>query len=201
MHEGQCHKARRGELFTIPPVGYMKLPSGEFALDPDEQAQAVVRLVFDQFDRLGTIGKVVRYFRENGIRIGVRARTKANRGQLEWRLPICRTIGGILRHPIYAGYYCYGRSRVDPRRKRPGRPNTGRVVLPREGYLVLLPDRCPAYITPERYEANRRRLAENRARAESKGAPREGPSLLAGLVFCARCGRRTAVHYSVNRGF
>ena len=31
---------------------------------------------------------------------------------------------------------------------------------------------------------------------ESKGAPREGPSLLAGLVVCGRCGKRMAVHYA-----
>jgi DNA invertase Pin-like site-specific DNA recombinase len=196
MHDGQRNKARRGELFTIPPIGYIKLPTGEFALDPDEQVQAVVRLVFDQFERLGTISKVLRYFLEKGIRVGVRAYTRANRGQLEWRTPIRRTITGILRHPIYAGYYCYGRSRVDPRRKKPGRPSTGRVLMAPESYLALLPDRCPAYISRERYEANQRRISENRARAESKGAPREGPSLLAGLVYCARCGHRMAVHYS-----
>jgi DNA invertase Pin-like site-specific DNA recombinase len=196
MHEGMRNKARRGELFTIPPIGYIKLPTGEFALDPDEQVQAVVRLVFDQFDRLGTIGRVLRYFRENGIRVGVRARCGPNRGQLEWRVPIRRTITGILQHPLYAGFYCYGRRRVDARRKQPGRPNTGRVLMPPENYLALLPDRCPAYISRERHEAIQRRIAENRARAESKGAVREGPSLLAGLVSCARCGYRMAVHYS-----
>jgi DNA invertase Pin-like site-specific DNA recombinase len=196
MHEGMLSKASRGELFTIPPIGYIKLPTGEFALDPDEQVQAVVRLVFEQFDRLGSIGKVLRYFLENGIRVGVRARTRTNRGQLEWRMPIRRTITGILQHPIYAGFYCYGRRRVDARRKKPGRPNTGRILQPPEGYLALLPDRCPAYITPERQEAILRRIADNRARAESKGAVREGPSLLAGLVSCARCGYRMAVHYT-----
>jgi hypothetical protein len=102
---------------------------------------------------------------------------------------------GILNHPIYAGYYCYWRSRVDARRKKPGRPGTGRVSVDPEEYLALLPDRCPAYITREHHEAIQRRLAENRARAESKGAVREGPSLLAGLVHCARCGYRMAVHY------
>src|SRR3954466_14371896 len=35
----------------------------------------------------------------------------------------------------------------------------------------------------------------NRARAESLGAVREGPALLAGLVVCGRCGRRMTVHY------
>jgi DNA invertase Pin-like site-specific DNA recombinase len=196
MHEGMRNKARRGELFTLPPIGYVKLPTGEFALDPDEQVQTVVRLVFEQFERLGTIRKVLHYFLEHGINVGVRARTRPNRGQLEWRPPILRTITAILHHPIYAGYYCYGRRRVDPRRKKPGRPNTGRVLMTPEEYLALLPDRCPAYISREQYEAIQRRIADNRARSESKGAPREGPSLLAGLVFCARCGHRMAVQYT-----
>jgi DNA-binding transcriptional MerR regulator len=196
LQEGKHNKARRGDLFLLPPIGYIKLPTGAFALDPDEQVQAVVRLVFDQFERLGTARKVVRYFRAHGIRLGVRPHAGPNRGQLEWRLPTRDTIAGILSHPLYAGYYCYGRRRTDARRKRPGRPGSGRVAVPAAEYLALLPGRVPAYITPERHEAIRRRLSDNRARTESKGAPREGPSLLAGLVVCARCGRRMAVLYS-----
>src|SRR5262249_6128607 len=153
MHEGIRAKAGRGELFTIPPTGYIKLPTGEFALDPDEQAQAVGRLVFEQFERLGSIRPVLPYLLENRIRLRVRARTRANRWRVGCRVPILRTIPGILKHPISAGYYCYGRRRVDPRRKKPGRPSTGRVLMPAEGYLALLPGRCPAYITPERHEA------------------------------------------------
>jgi hypothetical protein len=67
--------------------------------------------------------------------------------------------------------------------------------MPAEGYLALRPGRGPAPITPERHGAILRRIADNRSRAESKGAPREGPSLLAGLVSCARRGHRRAVHY------
>src|SRR4051794_36847119 len=37
-----------------------------------------------------------------------------------------------LHNPIYAGYYAYGRRRVDPRRKALGRPSTGRVVRDRD---------------------------------------------------------------------
>src|SRR5581483_2679798 len=112
-----------------------------------------------------------------------------------------RTLTGILQHPIYAGFYCYGRRRVDARRKKPGRPGTGRILQPPEGYLALLPGRCPAYITVERYEAIQRRMADNQARAECKGAVREGPSLLAGLVSCARCGYRMSVHYGGRRNY
>ena len=54
MYEALLNKARRGELYTLPPIGYIKLPKGEFAIDADEQAQAVVRLVFDTFDQQGT---------------------------------------------------------------------------------------------------------------------------------------------------
>ena len=51
MHEGRLKKARRGELFNHAPISYIREPGGGLALDVDEQAQQVVRMVFDQFDR------------------------------------------------------------------------------------------------------------------------------------------------------
>ena len=35
MYQGLLNKARRGEVFNHPPAGYVKLPTGAFALDPD----------------------------------------------------------------------------------------------------------------------------------------------------------------------
>lgn len=55
LERGKLHKAERGELFHKVPCGYVKLPSGEVAFDPDEQARSVVQLVFDKFDELGSI--------------------------------------------------------------------------------------------------------------------------------------------------
>ncbi len=49
MYQGLLNKAKRGEVFNHPPLGYIKLPTGEFALDPDEQVQGVVRLLFAEF--------------------------------------------------------------------------------------------------------------------------------------------------------
>src|SRR5262249_54337234 len=39
LHQGQQHKARRGELFSLAPIGYVRAPTGEYVLDPDEQAR------------------------------------------------------------------------------------------------------------------------------------------------------------------
>lgn len=54
MYQGELNKARRGELLGIPPIGYLRVVTGEWVIDPDEQVQAVVRLIFDQFDREAT---------------------------------------------------------------------------------------------------------------------------------------------------
>jgi recombinase-like zinc beta ribbon protein len=62
-------------------------------------------------------------------------------------------------------------------------------------WLVLLPNRCPAYISPEQYERNQVRLQANRARADAMGAVRVGTAHFSGLVVCARCGCRLTVHY------
>jgi DNA invertase Pin-like site-specific DNA recombinase len=196
MRQGLLNKVRRGEVFMGPSVGYVRSPDGGFEFDSDEQVRTVVRMVFDQFERLGTIRKVLRYLLTNDIRVGIRPHAGPNRGQLEWRAPTRDTVADILRHPIYAGYYCFGRRQIDPRRRKPGRRWSGRVLVTPEEYLALIPDKVPAYITRDRYDANQRRLAENRARIESKGTPREGPSLLAGLVVCGRCGKRMTVHYA-----
>ena len=196
MHEGRLNKARRGELFNHAPIGYVREPGGGLALDPDEQAQQVVRLVFDQFDRQGSLHGLLRYLVHHGIRLPVRPHFGPNRGKLEWHRPNRETLQNLLHHPVYAGYYRHGHRALDPRRKVPGRPGTGRTIHKPEDCPVLLEDRCPAYITPERFWANQERLAANRARTEAAGAVRQGPSLLGGILRCGRCGQRMMVSYS-----
>jgi DNA invertase Pin-like site-specific DNA recombinase len=195
MHEGRLNKARRGELFNHAAIGYVREPGRGLVLDPDEQAQSVVRLVFDQFDRQGSLHGLLRYLVHHGIRLPVRPHFGPNRGKLEWRRPNRETLQNLLHHPVYAGYYRHGHRACDPRRKTPGRPGTGRTIRRPEDCLVLLEKRCPAYITPERFWANQERLAANRARTEAAGAVRQGPSLLGGILRCGRCGQRMMVAY------
>jgi DNA invertase Pin-like site-specific DNA recombinase len=196
---GSLHKAQRGELFTLLPIGYVRSSTGQVELDPDEQVQAVVRLVFAKFEELGSSSAVFRYLAQHQIRMGVRPINGPNRGRLEWRRPNRTTVNLMVRNPIYAGAYVYGRRSTDPKRKalRQYSTNPSRSI---DNWSVLLRDRLPAYISWEQYLANCRRLEENRARWASKGAPREGACLLGGLIHCAHCGDRMKVIYRHGRG-
>jgi DNA invertase Pin-like site-specific DNA recombinase len=199
LYQGSLSKARRGELQFALPVGYVWDAAGTIQFDPDEQVQAVVRLIFRQFEELGTLGGLLRYLVQHQIQLGVRVREGPGKGALVWRRPNRATVQMLLKHPLYAGAYVYGRRQVDPRRKQPARPQTGRVVMASAAWHALLPGHCPAYIAPDTYERNQARLAANRAQAEAIGAARAGAALLPGLVVCARCRVRLGVHYDGRR--
>jgi DNA invertase Pin-like site-specific DNA recombinase len=195
LERGKLHKAERGELILNVPGGYFKLHDGGVVFDPDEQVRSTAQLVFDQFDALGSFGKVYRYFRRNHILLGMRVQRGPRRGELEWR-PLTRAmLGRMLHHPMYAGAYSYGRRRVD--RKRTA-ANAGKIrmqVVPMSEWKVLQRDRFPAYITWEKYLANQQRLQENRSWPGAVGAPRAGLALLPGLLICGACGRRLHAGY------
>ncbi len=178
MYQGRLSKAQRGELQFALPVGYVWSPTGEIQFDLDEQVQQVVRCIFRKFEELGTLGGLVRYLASHQIQLGVRVREGPGKGDLVWRRPNRATVQMMLKHPLYAGSYVYGRRQEDPRRKQPERPRAGRVVIHQDEWLVLLPNHCPAYISPEHYERNQGRLQANRARADAMGAARGGSALL-----------------------
>jgi DNA invertase Pin-like site-specific DNA recombinase len=190
---GKRAEAARGELGMAVPMGYLQRPSGEVVKDPDEQAQATIELIFAQFERRGTINGVLKYLVGNRIQLPHRVRSGPGQGDLQWRRPNRVTLSNLLHNPIYAGAYVYGRRPTDPRRQQPGRPHTGRRVAQPPEWAVLLKDRLPAYISWAQFERNRRQLEANTA--QGLGAIRYGPSLLAGLVICGRCGLRMAPRY------
>jgi DNA invertase Pin-like site-specific DNA recombinase len=196
MLQGKIAKARRGELGMQLPMGYVRHPSGEFIKDPDEQAQKTIALVFQLFERYGTLHGILRYLVDHDIRMPRRLNTGERKGELEWRRPNRVTLSNMLHNPIYAGAYVYGRRPTDPRKKKPGRPSTGRTIAKPGEWQVFLRDKLPAYITWDQYEKNLRQLESNTANA--KGVVRHGPSILSGLLKCGRCGRRMTVSYTNN---
>jgi DNA invertase Pin-like site-specific DNA recombinase len=178
MYQGKLNKARRGELGLPLPMGYVRGSAGEIVFDPDEQVQQVVRLIFRKFEELGTVNAVLQYLVAHGVELGTRVRERQGKGELGWRRPNRVTLQNLLKHPIYAGAYVYGRRQVDPRKQLSGRPSTGRVVSSPEEWHVLRKGEVPAYISWEQYERNQARLKANRARAGEPGAVRSGAALL-----------------------
>jgi DNA invertase Pin-like site-specific DNA recombinase len=197
MLEGKRAKARRGELNIALPMGYIRRPSGEVIKDPDEQAQLVIKTLFEVFEQFSTINAVLSYLVKNKIRLPCRESFGLQKGELSWRKPSRNTLTNILHHPIYAGAYVYGRRPIDSRKQKAGRPSTGRTVAKQSDWAVLIKDKIPAYISWEQYERNQRQLTANSV--HGMGVARKGSSLLSGLIICGRCGLRMATTYTNNR--
>jgi DNA invertase Pin-like site-specific DNA recombinase len=195
MHEGRKAKARRGELILGLPRGYVLKPSGEVALDPDEEVQRIVRLVFALFEKRRSISGVLRYLVDHDIELPDRVRSGPEKGDVYWSRPNNATIGDMLRHPSYAGAYVYGRSRSDGRLRLPGKPHSGRrIIRDPQKWMVLHQNALPAYIDWKTYERNQEQMAANRMRYP--GVPRGGTALLGGLVSCGVCGRKMVTTYN-----
>jgi len=195
LHRGMWNKAERGEVLNHAPIGYVRTVGGDYVIDPDEQVQSVVRLIFEKFLQRGSVSGLLKWLVRHGIKLPVRPHFGVHRGELEWRRPSRATLLHLLHHPIYAGAYRWGHREVDPRKKIAGRPGTGRKTKSHESCRVLIRGRFPAYISWEQFEENQRKLTENSARGQYLAVPRNGSSVLAGLVMCGRCGQRMLVAY------
>lgn len=196
LQQGRLSKAKRGALNLAVPVGYIRRASGEVLLDPDEQVQTVIRLVFKKFEELGSVYALWRFCTNNHIELGVRERSGLNKGDLRWQAATRSTIYSILKHPIYTGAYVYGRRQTDPRKRQPLHPRSGQTTKPEKEWHVLIKDVFPAYISWQQFERNQQRLRDNQTWTDLKGAVREGPALLPGLLRCGYCGHRMFVRYS-----
>jgi hypothetical protein len=196
MQEGRLNRARRGEWLGPPPPGYVIGPDAKLQFDPDEQAQQVLRLLLDQFARLGSVSGLLRYLRQHQIQVPFRPLNGPQKGQLCWRTPQRETLRLLVRHPAYAGAYTWGRHAVDARRAVPGHRGRGRRERAPHECPVFVPDNHPAYISWEQYQSNLRRLQQQRRRGPVPGPARTTTAVLAGLVVCGQCGCRMQTHYT-----
>jgi hypothetical protein len=138
----------------------------------------------------GSLTKTHAYLVANNIQLGLRVYKGPGKGRLVWQRPWRSTLDEMLRHPMYAGAYAYGRCPLDPTRRVAGKPKAGRRNAPPEEWVCLIRDKVPACITWEQYEENRRRFAANDLGGGSnKSATGRAPTLLNGIVRCGRCGK------------
>ncbi len=193
LRGGLLNKAKRGELATQLPFGFVYDEEGRVVLDPDRQIQQAIRSVFDTFRRVGSAFGVAKEFRRQGLRFPSLIREPGKPAEVGWGDLDHHKVIDILRNPRYAGAYFFGRTRYQ--RKPNGGHRSQR--LPRQQWHTLILDAHPGYITWQDYEENLRRLQES-ARihgVDQRTAVREGPALLQGLMLCGTCGTRMTVAY------
>lgn len=195
MQQGRLERARRGEWMGVPPLGYAIGEDRKLVFDPDQQSQYVTRMLFEQFERLGSLSALLRFLHEHDVHLPIRT-TADPHAPIDWRRAHRETVRNVLRHPAYTGTYTWGRRPCDPKRAIAGRRGTGRIVLAAEDCAVFIPGNHAAFIDLAQFERNLRRLASHPRRGPQPSPDRQTVSLLAGRVFCGRCGERMQSHYS-----
>ena len=194
LRGGVLSKARRGELKTRLPTGFVYDHNDKIIIDPDKQVQQSIHLFFDIFQRTGAAFATVKAFAKDDVKFPCRIHLGPDKGKLKWQRLTSGRAQTILKNPRYAGTYYYGRQRS--RKNIDG--STTYFQVPRDEWLVLIKDAHPGYITWEQYEENLRRIRQNAIAynvIDRKTPPREGPCLLQGLAICGKCGQRMTIRY------
>lgn len=202
MHAGARHKAERGELRLGLPVGLARGLGGEVILNPDEEVQARIQLVFQKFRDIRSARGVMRYLRQAHLPLPVRPLRGPAPHEVVWQEARASSVRDILQNPAYAGTYVYGRKTLDPTKRTPAHPTGGQVRQPIDKWQVCLHNVYPAYITWEEFLANQGQLRSNQLnyREELHGVPRKGQALLQGIVRCSYCGAFLHLRYSGPHG-
>jgi len=193
MRGGLINKAQRGELCLPLPVGFVYDSENKVVFDPDKQVQQSVRLLFQTYRRIGTIRGTMCSFNDKEL-LFPRHSDNHFKEKLEWKKINFSLTRCILRNPVYAGAYVFGRTRTT--RRADGSISYGR--LPREQWKVLIKNAHEGYISWDEYEKNQRQMlscTQSRNGLNGQGPPREGNALLQGLVICGICGKRMKTHY------
>jgi DNA invertase Pin-like site-specific DNA recombinase len=196
LHGARWSLARRGELRRKIPTGYVWDEQGRVVKDPDERVQAALISFFRRFVEVGSALGLARTYAREGLLFPSRDFRGRWDGPVGWTGLSVRTATYTLHNPFYAGAYFYGERRavttVDPESRT---RKTLLQHLPRERWEVLIQDAHPAYLSWQQFLANQERLSENRF-VTGTGAARTGESLLQGIAYCGRCGRRMAMRYA-----
>lgn len=191
-------KAERGELYEGFPPGYICRRPPQQEKHPDERVQRAVQKVLDDFDRQPSVYALFQQLQSENFELPF-IPPGCDWRDVRWQTPSYDTLLAILRHPGYAGIYVRGRRKTVHELDEAGHVRRRERRVPRTEWEVFLPQHHEAYISQERWERNMAKISSNATRSPgnaTKRSPGKGPSLLAGLLRCRRCGRRFYVSYS-----
>ncbi len=200
---GKLNKARKGELRFPLPVGLCYDEESRIVLDPDEEVQGAVALVFRLFRETGTAFAVVQQFAKAALRFPKRSYGGAWNGKLIWGYLTHSRVLNILKNPSYAGMYVFGRYQYRRQINPLGEVRKQTHPVPMADWRVSLQEHHEGYIDWDEYLKNQERLEKNRTNGGEmilSGPAREGLALLQGLLVCGQCGRALTVRYTGNGG-
>src|ERR1700727_505025 len=146
LHQGERQKAARGELRLPLPAGLVHDRAGMIILNPDEEVQARLLLVFAKFRELQRARGVMRFLRTSGLPLPVRPILGPSPHDVVWRGADSARVRSILQNPAYAGAYVYGRRQKDPTRCRTG-SGRGTAKVAVGAWAVCLQGAPPGYIS------------------------------------------------------
>ena len=197
------NKAKKGQLRFPLPVGFTYDLEGRTVFDPDREVQGVLHLFFEYFKEYRSAYGLVHRFAREQLRFPKRAYGGAWGGKLLWgKLEHGRALD-ILKNPVYAGCYAFGRRRQQKTLSAEGNVNAKTITLPEADWLVSIRDHHQGYITWEQFVENRHILQRNQTNKDAfmlSTPAREGHVLLQGLLVCGQCGHRISIRYKGNGG-
>lgn len=192
-------KAQRGALVQRVAVGYLRGAEDRIEKDPDVRVQSSIELVFRKFAELGSVRQVYFWLDREQIELPVVLGTKDAR-EKGWQPARYHAVLSILKNPVYAGAYAYGRKKTITRLEA-GQKVQRQVKRRREDWAVLILDHHESYIDWDVYQSNQAMIAhnENANSRAVRGAVRHGEALLAGLLRCGHCGAKMLAQYPRQR--
>src|ERR1700720_3694420 len=104
-------KAQRGALVRRVPIGYVKGSDDRIEKDPDARVRSTLDLIFRKFAELGSVRQVYFWFDRQRIQLPVALGPKDAR-EMVWQPARYHAVLSILKNPVYAGAYAYGRSKM-----------------------------------------------------------------------------------------
>jgi DNA invertase Pin-like site-specific DNA recombinase len=203
LQGGKLNKAQKGELRFPLPVGFCYDDQRRIVIDPDQEVQGAIRLLFDTFHRCGSAYGVVHHFARHGIRFPKRSYGGIWNGRLIWGRLSDGRVRGVLKNPSYAGLYAFGRYHYRKQISADGQIRSKMSAVPMSSWTVTIQNHHEAYISWEEFLENQSILQRNQVNGEGtilSGSAREGLALLQGLLLCGNCGRRLSIRYKGNGG-
>jgi DNA invertase Pin-like site-specific DNA recombinase len=185
MSQARITKAKKGEMVSVLPVGWIKGADGRYDFDPE--TKDTIQLVIDTFRQTRSVYRTVRAL----IKAGVQLPSSQGR-RLFFTRPNAGRVIRILKNPAYAGIYVYGKTQCQPGGPVLASGQSKRMKAPEDRWTKIY-NNHPAYISVEEQEEFKSILKNNGFGYRHRAG--HGRALTQGLLRCAVCKRSLNVAY------